>query len=97
MASSAGQLQMYAAGDRPPANTKAAVAVKNAATKGFATAAGTGVPQFSAWLDDKTGGSNWYDTLGSALTNMLVKGDNVDTTLDAAAAILKKNFANASK
>jgi hypothetical protein len=48
-------------------------------------------------LDDKTGGSNWYDTLGSALTNMLVKGDNVDTTLDAAAAILAKNFANASK
>jgi hypothetical protein len=88
---------MYAAGDRPPANTKAAAAVKNAATKGIATAAGTGTPQFSAWLDDKTGGSNWYDTVGSALTNMLVKGDNVDTTLDAAAAILKKNFANASK
>jgi hypothetical protein len=97
MASSAGQLQMYAAGDRPPANTKAAAAVKNANTKAFATAAATGVPQFSAWLDDKTGGSNWYDTLGSTLTNMLVKGDPVDSTLDAAAAILKKNFANASK
>jgi hypothetical protein len=88
---------MYAAGDRPPANTKAAAAVKNAATKGIATAAGTGTPQFSAWLDDKTGGSNWYDTVGSALTNMLVKGDSVDATLDAAAVILKKNFANASK
>jgi hypothetical protein len=97
MASSAGQLQMYAAGDRPPANKKAAAAVKNAATKGIATAAGTGTPQFSSWLDDKTGGSNWYDTVGSALTNMLVKGDSVDTTLDAAAVILKKNFANASK
>jgi len=97
MASSAGQLQMYAAGDRPPANTKAAAAVKNAATKGIATAAGTGTPQFSAWLDDKTGGSNWYDTVGSALTNMLVKGDSVDATLDAAAVILQKNFANASK
>jgi hypothetical protein len=31
------------------------------------------------------------------LTNILVKGDAVDSTLDAAAAILKKNFANASK
>jgi arabinogalactan oligomer/maltooligosaccharide transport system substrate-binding protein len=97
MASSAGQLQMYAAGDRPPANKKAAAAVKNANTKAFAQAAATGVPQFDAYLNDKTGGSNWYDTLGSALTNMLVKGDSVDTTLDAAAVILKKNFANASK
>mgnify|MGYP006171975075 FL=1 len=42
MASSAGQLQMYAAGDRPPANKKAAAAVKNANTKAFATAAATG-------------------------------------------------------
>jgi hypothetical protein len=48
-------------------------------------------------LDDKTGGSNWYDTLGSTLTNILVKGEDVDATLDKAAAILKKNFANAAK
>ena len=97
MASSAGQLQMYAAGDRPPANVKAAQAVRNANTKAFARAAATGVPQFSAWLDDKTGGSNWYDTLGSVLTNTLVKGEPVDATLDAAAVILRKNFANAAK
>lgn len=96
-ASSAGQIQMYAASDRPPANTKAAATVKAASTQAFAKAAATGVPQFSAWLDDKTGGSNWYDTLGSVLTNILVKGEPVDSTLDAAAVILKKNFANAAK
>ena len=88
---------MYAASDRPPANIRAAATVKAANTKAFAQAAATGVPQFSAWLDDKTGGSNWYDTLGSTLTSILVKGEPVDATLDAAAAILKKNFANAAK
>ena len=97
MASSAGQLAMYGVSSRPPANTKAAANVSRANTRAFSQAASTGIPQFSAWLDDKTGGSNWYDTLGSALTNMLVKGDSVDATLDAAAAILAKNFANASK
>lgn len=97
MASSAGQVQMYAASDRPPANVKAAATVKAVNTKAFAQAASTGVPQFSTWLDDKTGGSNWYDTLGSTLTNILVKGQAVDSTLDAAAVILKKNFANAAK
>ncbi len=97
MASQDGQIAMYAASDRPPANVRAAAAVKAANTKAFAKAAATGTPQFSAWLDDKTGGSNWYDTLGSTLTNILVKGEPVDSTLDAAAAILKKNFANAAK
>jgi hypothetical protein len=97
MASSTGQLAMYGASSRPPANTKAAANVSRANTRAFSQAASTGIPQFSAWLDDKTGGSNWYDTLGSTLTNILVKGDAVDSTLDKAAVILKKNFANASK
>jgi arabinogalactan oligomer/maltooligosaccharide transport system substrate-binding protein len=97
MASSAGQLAMYGVSSRPPANTKAAANVSRANTRAFSQAASTGIPQFSAWLDDKTGGSNWYDTLGSTLTNILVKGDAVDATLDKAAVILKKNFANASK
>ncbi len=96
-ASAKGQLLMYGASSRPPANTKAAAEVSRAETRAFSQAASTGQPQFSAWLDDKTGGSNWYDTLGSTLTNILVKGENVDTTLDKAAAILKKNFANAAK
>jgi len=97
MASSTGQLAMYGKSSRPPANTKAAANVSRANTRAFSQAAATGIPQFSAWLDDKTGGSNWYDTLGSTLTNILVKGEPVDSTLDAAAAILKQNFANAAK
>jgi arabinogalactan oligomer/maltooligosaccharide transport system substrate-binding protein len=97
MASSAGQLAMYGVSSRPPANTKAAANVSRANTRAFSQAASTGIPQFSAWLDDKTGGSNWYDAVGSTLTNILVKGDAVDSTLDKAAAILKKNFANAAK
>ena len=96
MASQAGQVQMYAASDRPPANVKAAAAVKAANTKAFALAAATGTPQFSAYLDNKTGGSNWYDLLGSVYTDILVKGLDVDSTLDKAAAILKKNFTAAA-
>jgi maltose-binding protein MalE len=95
-ASKAGQVQMYAASDRPPANVSAAATVNAANTKAFAKAAATGTPQFSAYLDNKTGGSNWYDVLGSVYTNILVKGDPVDKTLDDAAAILKKNFAAAA-
>jgi hypothetical protein len=77
-------------------DVSAAAAVKAANTKAFAKAAATGTPQFSAWLDNKTGGSNWYDVLGSVYTNILVKGEAVDKTLDDAAAILKKNFAAAA-
>jgi maltose-binding protein MalE len=95
-ASQSGQVQMYAASDRPPANVKAAAVVKAANTKAFALAAATGTPQFSAYLDNKTGGSNWYDVLGGVYTDILVKGADVDKTLDAAAVILKKNFAAAA-
>ena len=95
-ASNAGQVQMYAASDRPPANVKAAAVVKAANTKAFALAAATGTPQFSAYLDNKAGGSNWYDVLSGVYTDILVKGADVDKTLDAAAVILKKNFAAAA-
>jgi maltose-binding protein MalE len=94
-ASRDGQVLMTAAGDRPPANKGAAKVVKAASTKAFAIAGTTGIPQVSAYLDNKAGGSNWYDVLGSALTSILVKGEDVDKTLDAAAVILKKNFAAA--
>mgnify|MGYP000544109348 CR=1 FL=1 len=95
-ASQAGQVQMYAASDRPPANVMAAKSVNNKNTKAFALAAATGTPQFSSWLDSKAGGSNWYDVLGSVYTDILVKGKPVDQTLDAAAVILGKNFAAAA-
>ena len=96
-ASKEGQVLMSSASSRPPANTAAGAIIKDARTTGVAKAAATGTPQFSAILDDKTGGSNWYDVLGSVFTNIFVKGENVDKTLDDAAVILKKNFANAAK
>lgn len=95
-ASKEGQILMSSASDRPPANSVAAGIVKNTKTNAVATAAKTGTPQISPLLDDKTGGANWYDTLGSVFTAIFVKGENVDKTLDDAAAILKKNFANAA-
>lgn len=96
-ASRDGQLSMSVASGRPPANIKAAAAVTNPYAKGVAKAAATGTPQNSPWLDDKTGGSNWYDVLGNVYDKILVKGEPVGATLDAGAAILKTNFANASK
>jgi hypothetical protein len=88
---------MSSASSRPPANTAAGAVIKDARTTGIANAAKTGTPQFGAILDNKAGGSNWYDVLGSVFTNILVKGENVDKTLDDAAVILRKNFADAAK
>jgi hypothetical protein len=93
-ASEAGQAKMSALSGRPPANTAAAGAVTNPSTLGVAKAALTGTPQISPALDNKTGGSNWYDVLGGVYTDIFTKGKSVDATLDAAAAILAKNFAN---
>ncbi len=95
-ASKEGQLLMSTASGRPPANKLAAPIINDASTKGVANAATTGTPQISPLLDDKTGGSNWYDVLGAAFTSIFVKGESVATTLDNAAGILKKNFANAA-
>lgn len=93
-ASEEGQTKMSALSGRPPANTSAANAVTNPNTLGVAKAALTGTPQISPALDNKTGGSNWYDVLGGVYTDIFTKGKSVDSTLDAAAAILAKNFAN---
>jgi arabinogalactan oligomer / maltooligosaccharide transport system substrate-binding protein len=95
-ASAAGQLAMSLASGRPPANTAAASKITDPKTLAVGLAAQTGTPQVSPALDDKAGGSNWYDTLGSAFTDIFVKGNDVTTTLNAAAAILSKNFADAS-
>jgi len=96
-ASREGQVLMSSASSRPPANTAAGAVIKDARTTGIANAAKTGTPQFGAILDNKAGGSNWYDVVGSVFTNILVKGENVDKTLDDAAVILRKNFADAAK
>ena len=96
-ASREGQVLMSSASGRPPANSAAGAVIKDARTTGISNAAKTGTPQFGLWLDNKAGGSNWYDVLGSVYSNILVKGEPVDKTLDDAAAILVKNFADATK
>ena len=91
-ASKAGQLAMSNLSKRPPASISATAAVTDPQTLAVGKAAATGTPQVSPALDDKTGGSNWYDTLGSVYTDIFTKGKDLDSTLNAAAAILKKNF-----
>jgi arabinogalactan oligomer/maltooligosaccharide transport system substrate-binding protein len=92
-ASKTGQLAMSNLSKRPPASLSATAAVTDAQTLAVGRAAATGTPQVSPALDDKTGGSNWYDVLGSVYTDVFTKGKDLDSTLNAAAAILKKNFA----
>ena len=96
-ASKSGQVQMSLASQRPPAQNQAAAVMANARTKAVAKAAATGTPQISPILDGKAGGSNWYDVLGATYTSIFTKGESVDTTLDNAAGILAKNFAEAAK
>lgn len=96
-ASKEGQVQMSLASQRPPAQNGAAAVMANPRTAAVAKAAATGTPQISPALDDKTGGNNWYDVLGATFTSIFTKGESVDATLDNAASILAKNFANAAK
>jgi maltose-binding protein MalE len=93
-ASTEGQLAMSNLSKRPPASKTANALVTDAQTLAVGKAAATGTPQISPALDNKTGGSNWYDLLGGVYTDIFTKGKSADSTLDAAAAILAKNFAN---
>ena len=93
-ASTEGQLAMSQLSKRPPASKTATAKVTDPQTLAVGRAAATGTPQVSPALDNKTGGANWYDVLGGVYTDIFTKGKSVDATLDAAAAILAKNFAN---
>lgn len=95
-ASTQGQLAMSELSKRPPASKTANALVTDAQTLAVGKAASTGTPQVSPALDNKTGGANWYDVLGGVYTDIFTKGKSADATLDAAAAILAKNFANYS-
>ncbi len=93
-ASTQGQLAMSELSKRPPASRSATALVTDPQTLAVGRAAATGTPQISPALDNKTGGANWYDVLGNVYTDIFTKGKSADATLDAAAAILAKNFAN---
>ena len=96
-ASEQGQARLSVIGKRPPANSAAAKRVTDAQTVAIARGGQTGTPQVGALLDDKTGGANWYDVTSDIFKKILNEGASVDTTLDNAASVLVKNFANARK
>ena len=96
-ASEAGQLALNEAqaDQRPLAHLSAAAKTKDATAAGIGASAANSVKQLGA-LDDKTGGANWYDVTGDAFKDIFA-GKGVNTTLDKAADVLAKNFANAAK
>jgi arabinogalactan oligomer / maltooligosaccharide transport system substrate-binding protein len=96
-ASEAGQLALNEAqaDQRPLAHLSAAAKTKDATAAGIGASAANSVKQLGA-LDDKTGGANWYDVSNDALKDIFA-GKGVSTTLDKAADVLAKNFANAAK
>lgn len=96
-ATEAGQLALNEAqkDQRPLAHISAAAKTKDATAAGVGAAAANSVKQLAA-LDDNTGGANWYSVSDDALKDIFA-GKDVDTTLDKAAAVLAKNFANFAK
>ncbi len=96
-ASEAGQLALNEAqaDQRPLAHISAAAKTKDATAAGVGASAKNAIKQLAA-LDDKTGGANWYSVSDDALKDIFA-GKDVDTTLDKAAAVLSKNFANYAK
>ena len=97
-ATEAGQMALNEAQatPRPLAHLTAASKVKDIDAAGLGTASRNAVAQLNAPLGDKTGGADWYAVSDDALKDLFA-GKGVDTTLDKAAAILAKNFANAAK
>jgi len=96
-ASEAGQLAFNEAqkSQRPLAHISAAAKTKDKDAQGIGASSANAVRQLAA-LDDKTGGANWYDVSDNALKDIFA-GKDVDTTLDKAAGVLAKNFANWAK
>ena len=97
-ASEDGQLALNEAqkAQRPLAHLAAAAATKDADAAGIGQSSRNAVPQISGALDDKTGGASWYDVSNDALKDIFA-GKDINTTLDKAAAVLAKNFANYAK
>ena len=90
------QKRLSTLGGRPPANLVAAKTIKSVALKGFAQAGGNGLTQVDTFLNNNAGGANWYDVLSDTYKKIFVDGAGVDATLDAAAAVVAKNFAAAA-
>ena len=97
-ATEAGQLAFNNAqkSQRPLAHITAAAQTKDKNAQGIGASSANSIRQDSPVLDDKTGGSSWYNVTDDAMKDIFA-GKDIDTTLDKAAAVLKKNFANAAK
>ncbi len=97
-ASEEGQLAFNEAqkSQRPLAHLEAAAKTKDVDAAGLGQASRNAVQQLNAPLGDKTGGADWYAVSDDALKDIFA-GKDLNTTLDKAAAILAKNFANAAK
>jgi maltose-binding protein MalE len=81
---------------RPLAHIAAAAATKDADAAGLGQSSRNAVQQLNGPLGDKTGGADWYAVSDNALKDIFA-GKDLNTTLDKAAAVLAKNFANAAK
>ena len=81
---------------RPLAHLSASEKTKDLDAAGLGKASRNAVPQLNGPLGDKTGGADWYAVSDDALKDIFA-GKDLNTTLDKAAAILAKNFANAAK
>jgi arabinogalactan oligomer/maltooligosaccharide transport system substrate-binding protein len=97
-ASKEGQLAFNEAqkAQRPLAHIEAAAATKDVDAAGLGQASRNAVQQLNGPLGDKTGGADWYAVSDDALKAIFAGGD-LNSTLDKAAAVLAKNFANAAK
>jgi arabinogalactan oligomer/maltooligosaccharide transport system substrate-binding protein len=97
-ASKEGQLAFNEAqkAQRPLAHIEAAAATKDVDAAGLGQASRNAVQQLNGPLGDKTGGADWYAVSDDALKDIFA-GKDLNTTLDKAAVILAKNFANAAK
>jgi arabinogalactan oligomer / maltooligosaccharide transport system substrate-binding protein len=96
-ASEEGQLAFNEAqaSQRPLAHITAAAKTKDKNAQGIGASSKNSIRQIAA-LDDNTGGANWYAVSDDALKDIFA-GKDIDDTLDKAAAVLRKNFANFAK
>jgi maltose-binding protein MalE len=92
MASPEGQKAIAEAQGRPAVSVIAASQIDNANSAAVSNAGATGMAQISPALDNSASGSNWYDTLGALYIALFIDGQDPNTALDAAAALIAENF-----
>jgi maltose-binding protein MalE len=95
-ASSSAQLAMSKLSQRPPASAAAVAAATDPNTIAVGNAFLHGQPQVNSLLNDTAGGAGWYATMSSLWTAVLTQGKDITSSANAAAAVLQKDFNDAS-